>query len=69
MRIFVTQTEEEPIIDSNRMNFSSKMEILNEIFWKVNERKDTNLMLDMDNQLETIIDYLNSQISGNLAIS
>ena len=68
MRIFVTQTEEEPIIDSNRMNFSSKMEILNEIFWKVNERKDTNLMLDMDNQLETIIHYLNSQISGNLAI-
>ena len=55
-------------IDCDRLNFFSKMENMNDIFWRIKESKDDTLMQYMNKHLETVIDYLNGQMSGNLAI-
>lgn len=68
-RFFVPRFEEEQNIDCDRLNFSSRMENMNDIFLRIKESKNDTLIKYMDNHLETMIDYLNSQMSGTLAIS
>jgi hypothetical protein len=67
-KVSVPETEEEQNIDRDRLNIYGKMESMKEIFWRVKDNKNDTLMQYMDNHLGTIIEYLNRQISGNLAI-
>jgi len=67
-KVSVPYTEEEQNIDCDRLNFSSKMENMKDIFWKIKESKNDTLMQLMNQHLESVIDYLNSQMSGNIAI-
>ncbi len=39
---------------------------MKDIYWRIKESKNDTLMQYMDNHLETIIESLNGQMSGNL---